>query len=220
MIKIADKHTRQLRVNGVNVKQVMLQGIPIWVDTPVQQAFENDFTLIIPPYAAFIDVIALGGGASGQNGEGAVGIDGKGGNAGQWSVRTYARQSYPQGLASINVVVGAGGERPADKSQADPRQGGNSGAYFFNNAGVLIQELTVSAPGGVGKASGRNGGDPGNYSLNGTTYYGGLGGRTSENTSAVAPGGGGYGGGGGVFGSFARGYIGAPGKVWVVFRSF
>lgn len=166
------------------------------------------YTFTIPVWTSYIDVVLLGGGASGQTGSGAVGTAGKGGTAGQWyAVRLTRGVDIPWTLITFTVTVGAGGAQAANSDLASPNAGGNSSA--------VINGVTYTATGGQTTTSTQNGASPGNYTFQGITYTGGTGG-TGNAGAPTAPGAAGAGGNGGIFGSRTRGAAGAAGAAWLM----
>lgn len=181
--------------------------------SPVTQQFTTagTFTYNIPSDALFIDIVLLGGGASGQTGNGANTVRGGGGNAGGWTLLTLQRGAdIPWSATQISVTVGAGGAQPANSDHAGPNNGASTSITVTGYG-------TSTAAGGTGKTGAQNGGSPGSRTLNGTTYTGGSGG-TGNGGAGTAPGAGGAGGNGGIFGSRTRGGAGSVGRVW--FRAY
>ncbi|UVF60802.1 hypothetical protein SEA_STICKER17_30 [Gordonia phage Sticker17] len=167
----------------------------------------GSFTYTIPPWCKYIDIIALGGGKGGQTGSGAINQAGSGGLPGQWAVATLQRGAdIPWSEAQLTGIVGAGG---AGGANSDNAPGGNGTAST-----VTASAGTLSAAGGTGTNSGRDGPGPGNYIYLGTEYVGGA---TAVNNGQAGnpPGGGGAGGNGGIFGIRTRGGAGARGQVWI-----
>lgn len=173
-------------------------------------------TVQIPVSPTFIEIVLLGGGASGQTGSGVAFGAGRGGNPGQWFSTTLVRGvDVPWGLASFTIVVGNGGPRAANSDYAPPQPGE---ATTATAAGVG----TLSAPGGSGTKTvqGTNwqvGAPAGNHTHEGVTYTGG-GESNSSTPQGRPPGGGGAGGDGGIFGNRTRGWEGAVGGAWVRFQ--
>lgn len=163
-----------------------------------------------PWWARYCDVILVGGGASGQTGNGAFGGAGKGGNPGVWATTTVDLGQF-HGAWSITLAIGTGGPQAANSDLAAPNPGTASTASWTGGG-------SLSGAGGSGTvASGQNGGAPGNQTYQGVTYTGGAGG-TGNAGSGTAPGGAGAGGNGGIFGSRTRGGPGGNGGAWLVFR--
>lgn len=160
-----------------------------------------------PKAADHLDLIAVGGGASGQTGSGVINRRGDGGIAGHWAAMTVTRGvDVPWSARTVAVTVGAGGAQPANSDHAGPNWGGAS-TMTIDGAG------TITANGGDGKVSGQNGENAGTYPHNGQNYVGGNGG-TGNGGAGQAPGGAGAGGNGGILGSRTRGGAGARGQCW------
>ncbi|QIG58340.1 minor tail protein [Gordonia phage Skog] len=165
------------------------------------------FSYPIPNWSVYIDIVALGAGASGQTGNGGNGQPGSGGLPGQYTAFTLQRGvDIPWTQATLTGTVGAGGAQPANSDLAGPNAGQSSTV-----TGVL------TAPGGSGTNSGdtrRDGPGPGNYSYLGMECVGGA---LSDGNGAVGnpPGGGGSGGNGGFFTSRTRGGAGGRGQIWL-----
>ncbi|QFG11186.1 hypothetical protein PBI_CLOVERMINNIE_39 [Gordonia phage CloverMinnie] len=185
----------------------------VWARDPVSNVLTASGTITLYPYYRFLDIIGLGGGASGQTGSGATNTAGKGGDCGDWLGLTLQRGvDFPESATSLVVVVGVATGRAADSDLAAPI---NGNATTFTPQGGI----TYSADGGVGtRSSGQPGLGAGNFTYNGVLYTGG----TDSATSAAgnAPGGGGSGGNGGIFGSRTRGWEGARGQAWSVQRNY
>lgn len=174
------------------------------------------FTYAIPAWSKLIVLVGIGGGASGQTGNGGINQHGTGGNAGSWNGVVLRRGvDIPWSLAQITVTVGAGGAQPANSNWAGPNAGGTT---TFTASGV-----SLSCAGGVGTNGGTNGGGiregaaAGNYQIDGDTYVGGaIGGGSGA--AGNAPGGGGSGGNGGVFSARTLGGKGGDGRAWIKAR--
>lgn len=193
-------------------------GVLVWKNDPVVVEVTNSGALAIPAYARFIDFVIIGGGASGQTGNGSNSYPGLGGNAGSWLGFTLERGvEIPWTSNTANITIGNGGAQPANTDYAQPNAG--------EPTTVSIAGLSpIFTYGGLGARSDsiRFGKDAPNYTYNGRTYIGGAGGTgsTGDDLTGKAPGGGGGGGFGGFFGSRTQGWPGGKGRAWAVFRSF
>ncbi|MGB3707588.1 hypothetical protein [Gordonia sp. (in: high G+C Gram-positive bacteria)] len=167
------------------------------------------YTYPIPPWSRYIDLVGIGGGASGQTGSGVAGGKGSGGAAGGWNSATLERGvAIPWTATTINVIVGAGGTKPSNSDYAGPNNGaGSTISVVGTSAGIVC-------PGGTGTISGQNGGSASNYPYMDQTFTGGAGGSGNGGAGGV-PGGGGAGGNGGIFGSRTQGGAGGAGYVWI-----
>ncbi|WNM74932.1 hypothetical protein SEA_MOSSROSE_39 [Gordonia phage MossRose] len=185
----------------------------VWARDPVSNVLTASGTITLYPYYRFLDIIGLGGGASGQTGSGASNTAGKGGDAGYWLGQTLQRGvDFPEDATHLVVVVGAATGRAADSDLAASISG-NPTTFTIAGAG------TVQANGGVGNPSSAKAGEgPYDFTYRGITYPGGT--NSAENAAGNAPGGGGSGGSGGVFGSRTRGWEGARGQAWSVQRNY
>lgn len=189
-------------------------GQLVWKRDPETFEIVNTGTYPIPAYARFLDCIMIGGGASGQTGNGAANYSGRGGNPGSWLGVTLERGvDFGMEFNTINITVGQGGTRPANHNDQAPISGGSSG--------VSVGSAVAIAPGGIGRRSEnvQVGKEADNYEYRGVTYYGGGGGIKTDPAGQV-PGGGGFGGDGGIFDNKVAGWPGGNGTVWVVARSF
>jgi len=181
--------------------------------SPATQNFSStgNGTYNIPYWCRYIDVVFIGGGASGQTGNGAISTAGKGGNPGQWqAVRLERGVDIPWTATTLTLNVGSGGARPANSDNAGPTAGANTVLTYQNLAG---QTITLTAAGGSGTQSSQNGGVPGNFTFQGVPYTGGNGG-TGNAGAGAQPGAGGAGGNGGIFGSRTQGGLGGNGQAW------
>lgn len=185
---------------------------PLPMSTVTQEyTTAGTFTYNIPSDALLIDIVLLGGGASGQTGNGGNTVRGDGGKAGTWAMATLERGVHiPWNAYTISVTVGAGGAQPANSDHAGPNNGAASSITVTGYG-------TLTAAGGTGKTGAQNGEGGGTQTLNGVTYTRGAGG-TGNGGAGTAPGGGGAGGNGGIFGSRTRGGAGAVGRAW--FRAY
>ncbi|AMS01727.1 minor tail protein [Mycobacterium phage Brocalys] len=183
-------------------------------NSPASASFTSSgpFTYTFPRWCDYIDAIALGGGASGQTGDGALNRQGKGGKAGQWATWTLQRGNHIAWSATqLTGSVGPGGAQAPNSDFGGPNNGTASTVTAPGYG-------TLTANGGNGTVdSGRTGEGAGSQTLNGTTYTGGAA-ATGNGSAGNPPGGGGAGGDGGIFGSRTRGGAGAVGGVW--FRAY
>lgn len=193
-------------VDSVQVDSASASFSPM---APVLTTFTNTASQLnytIPPWARYVDIVMIGGGASGRTGNGAINATGKGGMAGARSwVTAEVNPAYPV----IQLWVGKGGAQAANSDAAESNPGTDSWAGFNNGA-------TLSAAGGPNERSDNNqdGESSAGGTYNGVSYAGGNGG-TGNGGAGQAPGGGGAGGKGGFFGSRTRGGAGADGRVWI-----
>lgn len=163
----------------------------------------------IPPWCRYIDIVCIGGGASGQTGNGAIAQAGKGGLAGVWGGTTIERGvDIPWSQSSLSYTVGSGGAQPANSDHAASNPGSPTTVF---DLGPNIGQ--VGGAGGVGTGSGQNGQSAATVTYQGITYTGGTGG-TGNGGAGGAPGAGGAGGNGGIFGSRTRGGAGGVGRLY------
>jgi hypothetical protein len=145
-------------------------------------------TYTIPPWANYLDVVAVGGGGGGQ---GYGKVRGEGGHAGVWNSVTLTRGvDIPAATTSMTVNVAGGG--------AGAGGVGSPGAASTVTASGWTG---LSAAGGAGGAAGNaaiTGGSPGNVTVNEVVYYGGLA-QTKADADGNSPGGGGAAAGGPLF---------------------
>lgn len=182
---------------------------------PVIVYMTGDGTSPIPKWADFIEVIPVGGGGGGREG-GTLGLFGQGGSAGKWAATIWERGvHFDNSVTEIHFTCGHGGA------------GGNAGLLgLLMGAGASGTSSTFTIPGhsisGAGGAGGTDlrfgthtlGVSPGNYTLNGQLYVGGV----SQNvygSGGCQPGGGGA---GGNWLTFQPGGAGAQGAGWIRFR--
>lgn len=190
-------------------------GVLVWKNDPVVVEVTNSGALAIPAYARFIDFVIIGGGASGQTGNGAVGVAGRGGNPGDWLGFTLERGvEIPWTINTANITIGNGGAQAANNDFAPPNEGEPTAVSIAGLSPILTYGGlgTRSESSQLGKAA------P-NYTYNGRTYIGGAGGVEGDLTGK-APGGGGGGGFGGAFSNRQLGWPGGKGRAWAVFRSY
>lgn len=176
----------------------------------------GSFVYPIPAWATHLDIVVIGGGASGQTGNGAINSAGKGGKAAAWSTTTIERvnrwgssvSQIGEYADTLEVTVGSGGAQAANSDHASPNPGTASSVVHTGQA------FALTSPGGSGTTSTQNGAAPGNTTWQGVTHTGGNGG-TGNGGAATAPGAAGAGGNGGIFGSRTRGGAGAAGRVFI-----
>ena len=171
------------------------------------------YTYRIPVWSRMIECVMLGGGASGQTGNGGNNTAGKGGKVAAWGTLAFERGvSIPWDFLDISAVVGPGGGQPANSDFAGPNAGGTTRVYGGLSGSPDFSYVSV---GGSGTASGQNGESTPNYvsEMSGWSFTGGSGG-TGNGGNGSAPGGAGAGGNGGIFSSRTRGGSGAAGLVW------
>lgn len=185
--------TGQVVAGGFGMAEFYAGGLIAPFTTP------GAFTYTPPSWAAFFDVVCLGGGAGGQGG---LFFAGQGGGGGAFSTASVAKGS----ITSITGVVGTGGSAGDGGS---PGSAGNG-----NPSTATATGLSVSGAGGTnsnpffgGTGTGLS---PGNKVLDGATYQGGV----AQGTRGQPGNGPGGGGAGGASGPNAGG-VGASGAVWV-----
>lgn len=169
----------------------------------------------IPKWADYIEVIAVGGGGGGREG-GTLGLFGQGGSPGKWAATIWQRGvHFDSSVTTVNFTCGHGGA------------GGNAGllALLMGAGGpgtsstFTIPGHSISAAGGAGGTDLRFGTHtlgqgPGNYTLNGQLYAGGVD-QNVYGSGGCQPGGGGA---GGNWLTFQPGGAGAQGAGWIRFR--
>jgi hypothetical protein len=160
----------------------------------------GSFTYTIPTEfqvsGYLFDIVLIGGGGCGSNG-----VAGNSGTPGTWNgvTLTYGT-SFPLGTTTFSVIVGTGGPVATEDSGQ-------------NSAVIVPTYGTIYGDGGAGGTydytEDSYGYGAGNFSFNGTVYYGGLG-ASGYSAYGNPPGGAGSGQGyGGVGGA------GAQGAVWI-----
>lgn len=164
-----------------------------------------------------VDVFILGGGGGGQSG--GYGLQGSGGQAGQWRLQTFVIGSdingtgfpvLPSTTTTLAIVIGRGGGGGVNPYTFQPGAAGT--ASTVSGAGIA----TLSAAGGLGggagyTGSGTSGQGAGNQTIAAYTAYGGP--QTAQNASGP-----GQPGGGGSAGYPALGNDGGTGHVWIRVR--
>lgn len=183
--------------NGGNWASVAYTMLPLGYTT---YTASGAYTYTIPDWCNKIDVLLVGGGSGGWGG--AAG-NGSGGKSGVWATATLQRgKDIPWTTTTITGSVGVGGTAGGGGGGA----GGPGGATTATATGMT----SMSGAGGSGNVGTTNvvGASPGDQTLDGITYYGGLS-QGSLNNAGKAP------GGGGAAGGFASaGGAGAVGQAW------
>lgn len=153
---------------GRGAISVVSAGYPAM--SPVTTVYNTvgTYTYTLPYWWKYLDIVLIGGGASGQTGSGATNTAGKGGNASSWVTVTLERGvDIPAMATSLTVVVGDGGAQAPNSDLAGPNSGGSSSV---TGSGMS----PVSSSGGFGTASGQNGASPGNVTYQTITRTGGA----------------------------------------------
>lgn len=205
---------KDVRVGSSPASLVYRSGVVVWRRAPFHLEFNNPMTYPFPEWSRFIDIVLIGGGASGMTGSGVAGASGRGGNPGNWLGVTVERGvDIPWSVKTATIGIGAGGGPAANSDLATPTPGGQSAVSIAGMSAII-------ANGGSGpRAETIQEGKPApDFSFAGRTYFGGSGGNQAHPTG-YAPGGAGAGGDGGVFGNRTRGHEGGQGRVWFTFRS-
>gem|GEM_PF-4340786 len=197
--------------NGLVIAPLIESVEPPILNVTQTQVFSANGSVTIPAWADHIDVIAVGGGGGGKGGRsGALNSDGTGGGAGTWATRTLNKGADFAAGQTISVTVGQGGLGGAGSAFTvgdDGRPGTNSIAR--------VGAIAVTAGGGRGSTSpNRWGNAPGNYTLKGITYIGGVT-LPSSGAPGGEPGAGGTGGKGIFLTSVDDGTRGGNGRVWI-----
>lgn len=201
---------------GDSMPRALYRGtVEVWRRDSVWQRVTSSVS--VPPWAAYVDVIALGGGGGG-GANGRV-VAGTGGGAGRWGGGTYPT---PPG-STLSVAIGAGGAG-GEASGLSNSGGAPGGATAVTIAGPNGSNVVRGEGGAGGEGSpGRAGQSPGPSPYfdspresNGTLIAGG--GEVGADQPGSPPGGGG-GGGRGAF-LAVSGQRGAAGAAWVRFRSY
>lgn len=127
------------------------------------------YNYTIPQWATHVDVIVIGGGGGGVQGNGGNGAAGNGGSAGSWNFRTLERGSdIPWATTVLSAVTGDGGVAGAKNNTPGPGTGGQSYVSDGN--------ITILGSGGA-PGSGTNGtvgGSPGDVVVGDIVYTGGA----------------------------------------------
>ncbi|MCF8610075.1 hypothetical protein L5G28_07850 [Gordonia sp. HY285] len=211
MIYLGGQPAGQIYVGDTMPWGIYLGDVLHWKRDPDSGSFTDTGAVVVPLWVRWVDVVLLGGGASGQTGSGANASAGDGGNAGAWVTRRFERGVDFNGTPTLSFSVGAGGAQAPNSDKGGPNAGQATTATGIGSG--------LSAAGGSGTTSGQNGASPGNSTFEGVVYTGGAGG-TGNAGSPTAPGAAGAGGNGGFFGSRTRGAAGARGQAWYRFRSW
>jgi hypothetical protein len=173
--------------------------------TAVESFTSGSQTYTIPPWANYLDIVAVGGGGGGQ---GASLFAGEGGHGGVWSGVTVALGTdIPRTTTTLAVVAGGGGA-------AGGGIGGNGNpgsASTVTGTGWATGLHAGGGPGGTAGNADITGKGPGNYDFNNAPYYGGPD-QASGSGAGQAPGGGGA--GAGIL-LLTAGGAGAAGEVWI-----
>lgn len=222
----------EIRLGATPVREVYLGDKLVWPTKLLHWVFDfetpNKYIMNVPQGAKYVYYWLSGGGAAGEDGNGAVNRAGLGGSAGEVKVGVLL---LGVSVKTIEVTIGAGGQPNNQRggfssltlgTPAEPgyyqvttdnvppsptsanRDGGTSG---FSSSQPFIVLLINKVPGmvGDGKIQVINGG-----------LRNGPGGT---NGGSGMRGGGGSGGAGGIFGNFKRGGVGGDGFCRLVFTN-
>lgn len=213
-LNASGRDVTDIRVGSTAIEQVFAGNIEVWRRLHNWSQTNQSTTIVVPTWATYVDIVALGGGGSGSGGSGTAPLKGDGGEAG-----TFASQSHPVAPGqSMTITIGQGGAQVG--KETDGRRGGDTT--------VTIDTTTLTAHGGAGGSgyAGGGGASPGSTvftptagSVKDTTTFTG-GGSAGTDDAGQFPGGGGGPGSGGIFGAGKPGRAGANGTVWYRFRSY
>lgn len=169
------------------------------------------YSYTVPQWATHIDVIVVGGGGGGVQGNGGNAQNGNGGSSGSWNFRTLERGlDIPWSTTVLSAITGDGGIAGAKNNTPAPGAGGQS---YVSDGNITI--LGNGGAAGTG-TNGNVGGSPGDVTVAGNLYVGGATAPSgASRTAGNAPGGGGGGGAGGVFNGQTGGMAGAAGAVYL-----
>lgn len=173
-------------------------------------------TVVIPGFAKYVDVVALGGGSGGVCGNGGNTVAGEGGKPGEFASICWA--AVPEKALTISIGAGGAGGNGGSTS-------GKAGGSTKVTISTTGESITAKGGASVGaQNNGKTGYGSGDYTYTPSTAYSDttkIKGSTNVgmNTDGAFPGGGGGGGGGGILNQFSNGRNGASGAVWYRFRS-
>jgi hypothetical protein len=183
-------------------------GVGVEYHEPQLVAFPSSGIQVIPTWANFVEVVAVGSGGGGAGGSTAYGINGEHGDPGSWTTATWARGADFTGTPTVTVTVNNGGNGGGLYGS-----GSNGGNCVAAITGHTVTGIGGSGGSGLGPAAGPG---PGNrtYGINPVPppYTGGAQ-QGVFGSPGNAPGG--AASGGGYLGS---GGTGAKGEVWLRFR--
>lgn len=169
----------------------------------VQYTTAGTYNVEVPWWARVAEVVVLGGGGGGSGGDYITSAECWGGDGGKWAVAAFA--NLP---SSFTVRVGSGGAKGSS---------GNSGAAgspsSVNGTTHSVQGNGGDGGSGYGSAVGRS---PGTVTHFGRQFVGGA--QAARTKDGNPPGGGGGAASGGPLSRTPAGN-GAPGMVWILFKS-
>ncbi|MCI1256591.1 MAG: hypothetical protein LKG15_07885 [Corynebacterium provencense] len=213
MLNASGREVTEVRVGSTPIEQVFTGGTEVWRRLHNWAQTNQTQTITTPTWAAYVDIVCLGGGGGGGGGSGASPTAGTGGEAGQWKTATW----YARPTENLIVTIGQGGAGGAKE-----KTGTAGGATTVIPS---TRDLKCEAPGGAGGAgavglsgTGNPGATPGTQTFWDTPFAGGA--ESAVNKPGNAPGGGGGPGSGGAFSLGVPGKNGAAGRVWYRFRSY
>jgi len=217
----SNKDAEYVFVGGTRADVVYLGDQQVWptvTDTPgvmgemlILNNGNNDtyqpWRVTAPAAATKVDVVLIGGGGGG--GRGSALSSGNGGGVGTWAASTYVIATTWPGRVLEGIVGrgGPGGDTVTGAQKGDP-------ATLQDEAYATLLE---SFGGEAAGASGRTGTTVPDYTFNGRTYKGGIGGTSSNVNGANGgdPGGGAQGGGVEIAGPY--GGRGGSGGIYLFF---
>ena len=198
MLGVGTQDAKYVYVGNVAAQEVYLGGVKVWPTAVPPQLFTFTAytTWAIPAGATKVDLVMCGAGGGAGNGT-LVGGPGYGGYAGKWFGKTLVVGTDIAAGASITFTPGKGGA--GGGALNTPAKGEASTADYVPSGGVMATLTGAGGDPGDFLNPTAQGLSPGNYTFDGYTYTGGVGGNTSANngpgTDGTAPGGGGGGGG-------------------------
>ncbi|WAB09542.1 hypothetical protein SEA_WOOPER_39 [Gordonia phage Wooper] len=205
-------------VGNTMAHSVYVGDTMVWARDPVSNVLTASGTITLYPYYRFLDLIGLGGGASGQTGSGANSTAGRAGDIGDWIGVTLQRGvDFPEDATQLVVTVGGPTGRAPNSDLAAPVNG-NPTAFSISGMGSPVVAAGGSGTKTVQGSGWQNAGGGVNFTYNGVTYT--MGAEGAANAAGNAPGGSGGGGNGGIFGNRTQGWEGARGQAWSVQRNY
>lgn len=199
------------KINNLYVADSAGRPVEVWRRHMDFELITESVRLTAPTWAAWVDIVVLGGGGGGSGGN-TVNRAGQGGYAGGFAHSTF--DMIPGRDLTISIGAGGAGGRAARFPSAGLAGSVTTVSTSFNN-----WRVTGNAGAGISGLGGRQGDSPGEWVAYIRSFFGGAA-QPEPSAAGNNYGGGGGPGRGGNTSTAGAGGNGAPGCAWIRWRSF
>ena len=178
VVHVAGAPDAQPVADGARIQVGCTVGWPTLSPDTQSYTTAGSHTYNIPRNYRYIQLVGVGGGASGQTGHGGINAAGQGGKGGVWASVVLERGvDIPYSEMTLSITVGDGGAQPANSDHAASNPGA---ATTITSASAG----TLTAAGGTGNnPNNQTGLGPGNHTLDGVIAPAGA--NTTASGNAV-----------------------------------